>query len=129
MASDVFRCTQCGRCCHGYGGTYVSDSDITAIAAYIGMDREAVIHHYCRLSGSRYLLAQQENGYCIFFDRNCTIHPVKPSMCRNWPYLESILRDPANWQAMASTCEGMRTDLSEARILAAVRQAIAERNR
>jgi len=129
MDSEVFNCTQCGRCCHGYGGTYVSEADIAAIADYIGTDRATFVRRYCTLSGTRYLLAQQDNGYCIFFDRNCTIHPVKPQMCRNWPFLESVLRDAGNWHAMASTCEGMRTDLSDPEIQAAVRMEIQKRRR
>ena len=31
---DLFRCTLCGDCCRGYGGTYVRRDDIAAIARF-----------------------------------------------------------------------------------------------
>ena len=104
MSSDesrdtLFECRQCGECCNGFGGTYVTPADIAAIAAHIGADPETFVRDYCRMAGSRPVIAQGEDGYCIFFrDRRCTIHPVKPRMCRAWPCIESVLKDPANWR-------------------------------
>jgi Fe-S-cluster containining protein len=66
------------------------------------------------MSGHRLLLAQRKDGYCIFWDQLCTIHPVKPLMCRKWPFLESILVDPANWLIMADSCPGIKTEVDTA---------------
>lgn len=63
---------------------------------------------YCQPSGSRLVLAQAENGFCVFWDGLCTIHEVKPRMCRRWPYIPSVLVDPANWETMARSCPGIR---------------------
>jgi len=49
--------------------------------------------------------------YCIFWDGLCTIHSVKPRMCKTWPFIESILVDTINWSIMASLCPGIRTDV------------------
>jgi len=127
MTSDcrpeaIFSCTQCGDCCRGYGGTFVTPHDIQAIAAYIGTDARRFVDDYCQLSGGRPVLAQAENGYCIFWDRICTIHAVKPGMCRAWPFLESVLVDVGNWHIMAGFCPGMRTDCPDDTIRAAVAQ-------
>ena len=35
---SVFSCKQCGECCIGYGGTFVTDQDIERISAYISVD-------------------------------------------------------------------------------------------
>ena len=35
---DIFNCQQCGDCCKGFGGTYVSPEDVQAIAAFIHID-------------------------------------------------------------------------------------------
>jgi Fe-S-cluster containining protein len=109
---DIFVCTRCGDCCRGYGGTYVSPEDIGAIAAFIQSDPSGVVKRYCQVSGGRYLLTQREDGYCIFWGGGCAIHPVKPRMCRRWPFIESVMTDPLNWTIMASFCPGMRTDVS-----------------
>ena len=39
MISDcrLFECTQCGDCCKGFGGTYVSQADLETIAAFLGV--------------------------------------------------------------------------------------------
>ena len=118
---DVFTCLRCGECCRGYGGTFVSRADMEAIAAFIHADPRTFAAHYCRRSGGKSVLAQRADGYCIFWDRVCTIHPVKPRMCRRWPFIESILVDPANWLAMAGSCPGMRTGIP----LPAVRACVA----
>lgn len=109
---DVFLCKQCGECCKGYGGTYVTPQDVSAIARYIQVTEEELLENYCRLSGSRPLLAQKENGFCIFWDKLCTIHPVKPRMCKAWPFIPAVIVEPANWEIMAGSCPGIRTDVS-----------------
>ncbi len=112
-ASDVFNCKKCGDCCRGYGGTFVTEKDIEAIADYIKTDPERFVANYCQMSGSRPVLAQDENGYCVFWDRLCTIHPVKPRMCRAWPFIESVLVDINNWHIMAASCPGIRVDVPD----------------
>jgi Fe-S-cluster containining protein len=127
---DIFTCTRCGDCCKGYGGTFVGPEDIAAIAAFIGSDPSEVAVRCCRLSGGKYILAQRENGYCIFWDHGgCTIHPVKPRLCRRWPFIESVVRDPLNWMIMAGFCPGMRTDVSLTRVRACVERLLASEKR
>ena len=118
----LFKCTQCGDCCKGYGGTFLTDADIDRIAAFIGAENFEFKRRYCVSSGNRQVLAQQPNGYCIFYDRNCSIHPVKPRMCRQWPFIESLKIELANWRIMASVCPGMNTDLNDQQLMAAIRR-------
>jgi Fe-S-cluster containining protein len=122
MESDqvLFECTQCGECCKGYGGTYLTESDIAKIAAFIGVDIEEFKRSYCVLSGNRPVLAQQPNGYCIFFNRNCSIHAVKPRMCRQWPFIRSLMVDITNWHIMAGVCPGMNSSMDDRHLLAAI---------
>ncbi len=126
-ATDLFNCTKCGECCKGYGGTYLTSADIDAIAAFVGLERQEFILQYCALSGGRPLLAQGANGYCVFWDTTCTIHPVKPRMCREWPFIAGVLKDILNWHTMAASCPGMRTDLSDDQILRGVHALRNER--
>ena len=119
-AADLFTCTKCGECCKGYGGTYVTSEEIAAIATFIGVEHQQFILNYCKLSGGQPLLAQGANGYCVFWDTACTIHPVKPRMCRQWPFIDGVLKDILNWHIMAASCPGMRTDLPDELILSGV---------
>ncbi len=122
--ADIFECRRCGDCCRGYGGTVVDEADIRTIARYLHVKPETFRAGYCDRSGSRLVLAQQSNGYCAFWDQLCTIHPVKPRMCRAWPYIESILVDVANWRAMAGMCPGIRTDVADEHIIACVKEKL-----
>ena len=125
VCDGLFSCTLCGDCCRGFGGTYLTAADIDAIACYLGLSAERLIAAYTRPSGSRRLIAQGENGYCVFWDKVCTIHPVKPRMCRQWPFIPGILADVGNWRAMASVCPGINADAPDHQILACVRRRLA----
>jgi hypothetical protein len=43
-------------------------------------------------------------------------------MCREWPFIGSVLVDGKNWYAMAGSCPGMRTDVIDDQIKACVRE-------
>lgn len=121
---DLFSCQRCGDCCKGYGGTYLTEAEIDRICRYLGMKRERFMREACQMSGGKPLIAQAENGYCILWDQQCTIHAVKPQMCRRWPFIESILVDAGNWRAMAAACPGMRVDVSDYQILNCVQKVL-----
>jgi len=112
-AGDIFECKLCGECCNGFGGTYVTEQDILKISSYINANPETFIKTHCDMSGLRPVLTQSATGSCIFFDpdKQCTIHPVKPYMCRAWPYIKTIIKNPENWNAMAGSCPGMKKDV------------------
>ena len=106
----IFECTRCGSCCAGYGGTYLNERDIQRISDYIGVSARDFTSRFCTVSGKRYILDQGDDGRCIFFSETdqCTIHPVKPYMCKAWPFISAVIRHPENWDAMAGQCPGMK---------------------
>ena len=107
---NFFKCQQCGDCCIGFGGTRLTDQDIQNIANYLEIPPAQLIAEYCQIAGNNLHLAQKQGGYCIFWNQLCTIHPVKPRMCKAWPFIESVLLDPDNWQIMAAMCPGIDPD-------------------
>ena len=58
---ELFRCTRCGECCKGFGGTYLTEADILAIARYLGISVQQMVDAYTCLSGSRRLIVQAAN--------------------------------------------------------------------
>lgn len=112
-ASDIFKCTKCGDCCKGYGGTFVTSKEIEAITGYINTDPKSFVDNYCQMSGKKPVLAQKSDGYCVFWNGICAIHPVKPRMCKSWPFIKSVLIDINNWQIMAGLCSGIRIDVPD----------------
>jgi Fe-S-cluster containining protein len=83
------------------------------MADFTDTDPQTFLDQYCTFSGRRPILKQRLDGYCIFWNKVCTIHPVKPKMCRAWPYIHSVLIDMQNWYIMAKSCPGMRTDIRQ----------------
>jgi len=122
----LFECRMCGDCCQGFGGTYIEPKDIEAISRYIGCHPEKFIDRYCSLSGKKPVLTQKPDGYCIFWDKFCTIHPVKPRMCRNWPFIASLLVDAQNWLIMADSCPGIHADAPTAKVQKFVKEKLAK---
>jgi len=122
----LFECRLCGDCCRGYGGTFVTREDIEAISRFIGIDSRIFVTQYCQVSGKRPVLAQGSDGYCIFWDKLCTIHPVKPLMCRRWPFLRSLLVDSKNWQTMADSCPGIHKEVSVRTLEKCVKKILAK---
>lgn len=123
-SQDVFQCTQCGECCTGFGGTYMTPGDVANIAAFLKMSRERFIETYCQMVDGMPVIAVGEDGRCVFFRGNCSIHAVKPRMCRAWPFIDAVEREPSNWDLMADACPGIRTGVPHEVIRRIARQQI-----
>lgn len=127
--ADFFQCQKCGECCKGYGGVFVNEQEIKHISRYLNMDAESFLTDYCQWSGGRPLIRTSESGYCVFWDKVCTIHPVKPRMCKIWPFIESILVDPTNWDVIRSVCPGVCENVRSEDLTECVRQVLTQYER
>lgn len=68
----------------------LTEADITAIAAHLGMEESEFINSLCRLQRNRkgLSLIDAEDGACIMLqaDNTCRIQEVKPRQCRDFPH-------------------------------------------
>jgi Fe-S-cluster containining protein len=104
-----FRCTRCGNCCTGEpGNVWVNDEEIAAIAELRGESVEEVIALHTHIGPRGRSLRERVNGDCVFYDRQrgCTIYPVRPRQCRTWPFWESNVGTPEDWERTRSVCPG-----------------------
>jgi len=104
-----FKCTRCGKCCTGAPGfVWINDAEIRAIAEYRAEPIEEVLGLYTRLADGRRTLREKANGDCVFYDREagCTVYPVRPRQCRTWPFWESTVATPQQWQRTMQICPG-----------------------
>jgi Fe-S-cluster containining protein len=87
--TDVrYACQRCTNCCRWPGFVKLTDADITAIAAFLGMNEHAFIEKFTRLRPRRDGLALIDNPdeSCVFLEgRDCRIQPVKPVQCSGFP--------------------------------------------
>ncbi len=68
----------------------MSEAEIARIAAFLQLSEYDFIQRYTRLQHDRRGLALQEkpDGACVLLDGNlCSIQPVKPQQCRDFPNL------------------------------------------
>lgn len=86
------------------------------MAAHLGVSEDQFIQTYTRLNADRSGLAlmDQSSGECIFLDGNdCSVNPVKPQQCRNFPNLW-------NFSGFEEVCRARRVLLSEPEYRSAV---------
>jgi Fe-S-cluster containining protein len=106
-----FTCSQCGDCCTGAPGfVWVNGEEIRALADEVtGGDIDEFERLYVRKVGIRKSLVEFPNGDCVFFDgesRKCTVYNARPRQCKTWPFWDSNLETPADWEHTCQVCPG-----------------------
>jgi uncharacterized protein len=103
----VFACQQCGACCHGDKGILVTPEEAEKLAAFLNLTREELQRRFLIESSLGPQVATQ-NGACIFLEDNrCRVHPVKPRICREWPFLSALLQHADEFEAAKEACPGL----------------------
>jgi Fe-S-cluster containining protein len=105
-----FTCTRCGACCTGEPGfVWVTAEELAAIADFLGEKLEEVeALHTRRTTRGRRTLREKANGDCVYYDRQagCTVYSVRPAQCRTWPFWESNVVNPEQWERTCEACPG-----------------------
>ena len=118
--SPVFYCRQCGDCCAGRGGIHVRPQEVEAMAAHLSLSVEEFRRNFLEasLTGPRLTVA---NGVCIFLleGNNCRVHPVKPFICRQWPFLPALLMEADELEHAKGACPGIDPSCSHEEFVAA----------
>jgi uncharacterized protein len=108
--TPVFACRQCGECCRGDKGILVTPAEMAALADFLGLKREELQRRYLIASPLGPQVAAR-NGACIFLEDNrCRVHPVKPGICREWPFLPALLAHADEFEAAKEACPGIAAD-------------------
>ena len=82
------------------------------MAAFLGLEEQEFCVRYLESSPLGARLAIQ-NGVCVFVEDNrCRVHPVKPFICRQWPYLPVLLVDAEEFEAAKGACPGLNPESS-----------------
>lgn len=105
-----FTCRRSGNCCSIPGGfVRVDEAERRAIADYLGLSVEAFCSRYLQADGVR--LKEGLGHRCVFLrdgqEAACSIYPVRPSKCGEWPFWPEVLADPALLRMVERTCPGV----------------------
>lgn len=107
-----YACERCTNCCRWPGQVRLSEEDLVAIPAYLGLTAWDFIQRYTRLQASRRGLAltEQPDGACIFLEgRGCRINGVKPGQCRDFP-------NAWNFPGWREVCEAIPVTIPVAKV-------------
>ena len=109
-AKPWYQCQRCGNCCRWPGDVNVSDAEIPAIAAHLGMSQAAFIEDCTRINSKRTGLSiiDKPNGECIFLEgaNTCAIQAVKPVHCKGFPNAWNF----PGWRDVCEAIEVSRED-------------------
>ncbi len=86
----------------------MTQAEIARLAAFKGLSEFDFIQEYTRLDQQRRGLALKEKpgGECIFLEGNdCTVQPVKPQQCRDFP-------NGWNFPGFEKVCEAVAREVS-----------------
>jgi Fe-S-cluster containining protein len=79
------------------------------MAATMAMDEESFRDKFVRRVGARESLIEYSDGDCIFLDpetRGCMVYTARPTQCRTWPFWDSNIRTPVDWEKTCEVCPG-----------------------
>jgi Fe-S-cluster containining protein len=118
--TTVFQCRQCGDCCAGRGGIHLQPQEVEEMAALLKLPVEEFCRRYLESSDLGPRLATA-NGVCVFLGEGnlCRVHPVKPFICRQWPFLPALLVDPDELEQAKGACPGINPHCSHEDFVAA----------
>jgi Fe-S-cluster containining protein len=118
-----FECTQCGQCCSGPPGyVWMTEEEITAIAAHLQLDRETFLANYAEKYGDQWSIRDYETPHghdCLFLKRTpdgrggCSIYSVRPTQCRTWPFWPENVVYRSSWKQVAQRCPGVAQCLGQ----------------
>jgi Fe-S-cluster containining protein len=86
--SSYFQCQRCTACCRWPGDVQLTDEEIPAIAAFLGLSVHDFVQSHTRLNRTRtgLSLLEHPNGTCVWLDGiDCRLQEVKPAQCLGFP--------------------------------------------
>ena len=108
-----FSCTRCSACCrHESGFVFLSETDVSSLAAEFKLPVERFIKAYCRWVPSkenteRLSLREKSNFDCIFWDSGCKVYNSRPLQCKTFPFWPNVLNLEESWTWTGENCPGI----------------------
>ncbi|HAS90654.1 MAG TPA: YkgJ family cysteine cluster protein [Desulfovibrio sp.] len=115
--SKAFECRMCGHCCQGEGGIIMTAKDRNRLADHLGISEQELIEKHSETVNGKIRLQSREDGYCVFFDEGCGVHPGRPDICRAWPFFRGNLIDEMSWEMIQEYCPGVNKEAGHAKFV------------
>jgi len=109
MTGIRFECQPgCTKCCEQQGFVYLTESDLVRIAGFVGMRPADFERRYIYRTKKLIRLRVPRHSQCHFLrEDGCSIHAVKPTQCRIFPFWPELVDDKREWRKTAAWCPGI----------------------
>ncbi|HEY2014404.1 MAG TPA: YkgJ family cysteine cluster protein [Bryobacteraceae bacterium] len=98
----------CTECCEQKGFVYLTEDDLVRIAAHLAMSTQAFEQLYVYRTKNQRRLRVPKDVNCHFLkDGGCSIHAVKPTQCRVFPFWPELVDSRREWKKTARYCPGI----------------------
>jgi Fe-S-cluster containining protein len=98
----------CTACCEQKGFVYLTEQDLPRIAEYVGMTPAEFERKYVYRTKKQMRLRVPRESQCSFLrDGGCSIHAVKPTQCRTFPFWPELAESRREWRKTAKYCPGI----------------------
>jgi uncharacterized protein len=98
----------CTECCRQRGFVYLTEEDLRRAAAFLETAPEAFERKYVYRTRNLLRLRVPRDSRCSFLtEGGCSIHPVKPTQCRAFPFWPELVESRREWLKTARYCPGM----------------------
>ena len=99
----------------------LDEAEARNAAAFLGLDEAAFHRLYLEPGGPPWNIGLGGDGRCRLqeFGGLCLIHPVKPAVCRLWPFLPPLMARESAFLEAGSACPGLAAGLTWAEFKAA----------
>jgi Fe-S-cluster containining protein len=106
---QAFDCRMCGECCLGKGGIVVGPRDLSRLCRHLHLEAEKFIALYAHRQNGKITIRSGPDNSCIFFlpGTGCSIHVVKPDVCRAWPFFRGNMVDEGSLTMAKEFCPGI----------------------
>jgi Fe-S-cluster containining protein len=94
----------------------ITSADLDRLCVHLGLTRAQFVRSYLEEVGGKQRV-QTANGWCIFFADGCLVHPVKPLVCRVWPFFQGNMLDELSWQMAQVACPGINPETGHAQFM------------
>ena len=98
----------CTNCCQQKGFVYLTEADLARIAQFVGMKPSEFERVYVYRTKHLLRLRMPRHTQCHFLrEGGCSIHPVKPTQCRIFPFWPELVDEKREWRKTAAWCPGI----------------------
>lgn len=98
----------CTRCCDVEGYVYITEQDLRNAAAFLEMTAEDFERRYVYRTRHLLRLRKPKGSQCHFLlPSGCSIHSVKPTQCRLFPFWPELLESRQEWEKTGRRCPGI----------------------